>query len=131
MSNDVPHHPGEHILIVDDHSDASVSLRMLLDGLGYETEVAELGKEAVDKAVTERPEVAVIELTSAAPVGFDVARRLRDELRGDILLVAYTNDEGSVRDQMRAAGFDYVHVKGHDPFELVHWVEVRARGREG
>jgi CheY-like chemotaxis protein len=44
----------QHILIVDDDSDGSVSLKLFLDALGYEAEVAEHGADSVPELDTKR-----------------------------------------------------------------------------
>ena len=63
-----------------------------------------------------------------------MARRIPARRPGgdDVLLVRLRAPyEVSVRDRLRQAGFDYLHVKGHDPFELVRWVEARSNRRAG
>ena len=126
-----PAPPGEHILIVDDNSDASTSLKQFLKLLGYKAEVVEHDANGVRKVAVDRPEVAIIELNPPGDVGFDVARRLRAELGRGVLLVAYSAYQVSFADQMRAAGFDYIFLKGNDPFELVRWLEAWNVTREG
>jgi DNA-binding response OmpR family regulator len=126
-----PAHPGEQILIVDAHSDASTSLQQFLQLLGYRAEVVEHDEDGIRRAVADRPEVAIIELNPPNDVGFEVARRLRAEVGREILLVAYSAYEVSLAHRVRAAGFDYVVVKGHNPYELIRWLEAQAVTRDG
>ena len=97
-----------HVLLVEDSDDIRESLQELLAELGHRVEVAADGEQGVARALASRPEVALVDIGLPRIDGYEVARRLRAALGGDILLVAltgYGQPEDAVR--ARAAGFDH------------------------
>ena len=105
------------VLIVEDNRDARTTLRMLLTlGHGHEVLEADEGAAAVQRALDERPDVALIDLGLPGLDGLEVARRIR-AVRGrdEIYLVALTG-YGEQEDRVRAeaAGFDVHFVKPVD-----------------
>jgi PAS domain S-box-containing protein len=104
------------ILIVDDNQDAAKSLAAMLRMMGKETETAFDGLEGLQVASTFRPEAIFLDIGMPRMNGYDVARRLRQELWGrSALLVALTGwglDEDRRRSQ--EAGFDFHLVKPVD-----------------
>jgi CheY-like chemotaxis protein len=105
------------VLIVEDNRDARTTLRMLLTlAHGHDVLEADDGAAAVELALDERPDVALIDLGLPGLDGLEVARRIR-AVRGrdEIYLVALTG-YGEVEDRVRAeaAGFDVHFVKPVD-----------------
>ncbi len=101
------------ILVVDDNRDAAESMRVLLQLMGAEVNIAFDGLEALQVAEKFRPEVVLLDIGMPKLHGYDTARRLRQEEWGrDIVLVALT---GWGRDEDRhrgvEAGFDGHLVK--------------------
>jgi CheY-like chemotaxis protein len=107
------------ILVVEDNRDGREALRMLLRMWGYEVEAAEDGRQAVQKAMAVRPEVALIDIGLPGLDGYEVARRVRSLLGRDVFLVAITG-YGEPHDRRRAleAGFDAHLVKPLAPESL-------------
>ena len=122
-------HP-QHVLIVEDHPDGRESLRLLLELLGYQVDVAADGIEGVHKALQGRPEVAIVDLALPRLDGYQVARRLRAALGPSVFLNSHTSN-GRPEDRQRAleAGFDVHLVKPVDPGELLACLET-ATGRD-
>jgi CheY-like chemotaxis protein len=105
------------VLVVEDHPDGRASLRLLLQAWGYEVEVAADGGEGVEKALSWRPDVAVVDIGLPVLSGFEVAQRTRAALGAGVRLVAltaYHDAEG----RARGAGFDDFLTKPADPDEL-------------
>ena len=105
------------VLIVEDNRDARTTLRMLLTlAHGHDVLEADDGAAAVELALDERPDVALIDLGLPGLDGLEVARRIR-AVRGrdEIYLVALTG-YGEEEDRVRAeaAGFDVHFVKPVD-----------------
>lgn len=96
------------ILVVDDNTDAAETTSALLDMLGHETEVANDGNEALQKAQAFLPDVIFLDIGLPGMDGYEVARRLRcmPEL-AHVKLVALTG-WGGEDDlvQSKNAGFD-------------------------
>jgi signal transduction histidine kinase len=110
---------GRHILIVEDNPDGRESLAVLLRLLGHRVDVAEDGPRGVEKALALRPEVVLLDIGLPILDGYDVARRVRQGLGNDVLLVALTG-HGQPEDLQRAneAGFNAHLVKPVEPEAL-------------
>jgi two-component system CheB/CheR fusion protein len=96
------------VLIVDDNEDAANSLAMILKLSGHETASVYTAMDALERAVTFRPDVVLLDIGLPGMDGYEVAQKMR-ELPGlaDIRLVAVTG-YGRSDDRLRArdAGFD-------------------------
>ena len=69
--------PASHrIMVVDDNIDAAEALVMLLDLSGHDTRGAFGGQEALDVAMTFRPEVVFLDIGLPGMDGYEVARQL-------------------------------------------------------
>ena len=95
------------ILIVEDHDESRVVMRLVLEQHGHQVHEAADGARGVELAAALRPDVALIDVGLPGLDGYEVARRIRSALGPAIRLVAIT---GYGRDQDRAealgAGFD-------------------------
>ena len=109
------------VLIVDDHEDARMTLKILLELLGYQVLEAGDGIEGLRMALAERPDVAVVDIGLPGIDGYEVAQRMRaDAATRDMPLIALTG-YGQEEDRRRAldAGFDEHLVKPVDSRDLV------------
>lgn len=115
------------VLVVEDNPDGRESMRMLLELLGYRTEVAGDGEEGVRRALAARPRVAVVDIGLPRLDGYEVARRVRAALGRGIFLIALTAYKGpEYRRQALAAGFDAHVGKPADWDELSPLIERAA-----
>lgn len=108
------------VLVIDDNPDALDSLKMLLEFVGHEIDVASDGCSGVERAKAWRPEVALIDIGLPDIDGYEVVARLRAlNLKPRPLLVALTG-YGQPEDRQRAlaAGFDVHLTKPVDIDEL-------------
>jgi signal transduction histidine kinase/CheY-like chemotaxis protein len=122
-----PRPTGRHILVVEDHADARSTLQMLLELLGHRVETAGNGVEAIERARTARPQVALIDLGLPGMDGFQVAQRLRAELGKGVRLIALTGHALEAdRQRSQAVGFDAHLVKPVDHDELTRALEPPA-----
>ena len=69
------------MLVVDDYPDAAESLTMLLKYWGHEVRFCHSGPEALTAARTFRPGAALLDIGLPGMVGYNLARRLRDQLK--------------------------------------------------
>lgn len=96
------------VLVVEDNMDAADSMRMLLELLGHEVEVAVAGPAGVEAVRRVRPEIVLCDIGLPGMDGYAVARTIRQsaDLNG-VYLVAVTG-YGQQEDQDKAceAGFD-------------------------
>jgi signal transduction histidine kinase/CheY-like chemotaxis protein len=109
--------PSRRILIIEDSADIRESMQALLSELGHQVDVAVDGRQGVERAVALRPDVALVDIGLPLLDGYEVARRVRQALGPNILLVALTG-YGQPDDQHRAhqAGFDLHFTK---PIDIV------------
>jgi CheY-like chemotaxis protein len=120
-----------HVLLVEDSDDIRESLQELLSDLGHRVEVAADGAAGLAQGLASRPDVALVDIGLPLIDGYEVARRLRAALGGDILLLAltgYGQPEDAVR--ARAAGFDHHLRKPIDFEEIDRLLGARSGSRD-
>ena len=116
------------VLVVDDNADAREMLRTFLDLAGHQVHDAVSGPEAVEKAATTLPDLALVDLGLPGFDGLEVARRLRaDERTRGILLFAMTG-YGQPDDKRKTAevGFDGHIVKPVTSEQLTEVLTISA-----
>ena len=108
------------ILVVDDNSDAAISLATLLRELGHDVDTAFGGHEGVAKAESMRPNLIFLDLGMPLLNGIDTATLVRALPHGqDITLVALTGwGQDHDHQRTRDAGFDGHMLKPIDPLAL-------------
>ncbi len=113
------------ILIVDDSEDARESMALLLRSEGHEVNLAEDGQSGLDAALSQTPDVALVDIGMPGMDGYQVAQEIRKRIRQPISLVAMTG-YGQAEDVRRAmeAGFDAHMVK---PAEFAALIELLAK----
>jgi CheY-like chemotaxis protein len=111
--------PGLSILVVEDNGDGREMLRVMLEVDGHHVRVAEDGPGGVEMARAARPDVALIDIGLPGFDGYEVSRRIRQEMGTSIRLVALTG-YGQADDHRRSdeAGFDAHLVKPVTPEDL-------------
>lgn len=111
------------VLVVDDEVEMATLLARGLLGEGYEVDVASDGIAAITLATEQRYDLAVLDVTMPGMSGFELCRRLRDQVRGIGILLLTARD--AVDDRVRGldAGADDYLTK---PFAFV---ELAARLR--
>ncbi|HVS37000.1 MAG TPA: PAS domain S-box protein [Gemmataceae bacterium] len=112
-----PSEERRRILVVEDNRDAADSLRMLLELMGHEVQVAYTGPDGVRLAQTWQPAVVVSDIGLPGLDGFGVARALRSNpSTAQARLIAVTG-YGTEDDRRlaRESGFDHLLTKPADP----------------
>jgi two-component system CheB/CheR fusion protein len=112
--------PGRRILVVDDYEDTVESLALLLAVHGYDVQTARDGSEAITAVRAQRPEVVLLDIGLPRMDGWQVARRLRQEVAEPLVIIALTGyglPEHSQRS--REAGVDLHLIKPVDPSQLL------------
>lgn len=105
------------ILIVEDNRDTASSLKMLLDGFGYEAHVVNNGESAVGAALALRPQVILMDIGMPGLSGYDAARMIRAQCPDMRVRIVAVTGLGQQIDRLRSAeaGIDHHLVK---PFDL-------------
>jgi PAS domain S-box-containing protein len=107
------------VLVVDDNADAADSAAILLGLWGLEVRTVYDGPAALEAARDFRPQVVLLDLGLPRMNGFEVARRLRQEMGRAVLLVALSGyGQEADRSRSRQAGFDHHLVKPLEPDAL-------------
>jgi CheY-like chemotaxis protein len=118
-----------NILIIEDNTDSRESLARLLRMKGHSVVVAADGREGLDVAVRDRPDVALVDIGLPDVDGYRLASQLRSQLGPSVFLAALTG-HGQPEDRERAlgAGFD-AHVT--KPVELDVLEELFVQSLQG
>jgi CheY-like chemotaxis protein len=112
------------VLIAEDHEDSRDALRTLLDAFGYRVVEAANGRQAVEQALAERPDLIVMDMMMPHVDGFQATREIRaaEGLR-DVPIVALTAMEGA-RERVLQAGCDDMVAKPLDVRAFLDKVRV-------
>lgn len=126
-----PHVPPLHALVVDDRDDVAMGLALLLKHLGLVVQVANEGREALEKGASFRPDVVFLDIGLPDLSGYDACMEMRRSSWGaDAFIVAVTG-RNEPEDVIRAAhtGFDRHVAKpmGLGTLqEILHTVKARG-----
>jgi DNA-binding NarL/FixJ family response regulator len=118
------------ILVADDHGIVRSGLKMLIDrqdGMRVVAE-AEDGVAAVEQAIRERPDVAILDVSMPRKTGLQAAREIRAHCPDTrVLLLSMHDDERYVFDAVKAGASGYV-LKRQADVELIDAVRAVASG---
>jgi len=106
-----------------------MQIATLLERIGYETEQAQTGHEALEAAGRLQPTLVLLEVNLPEVSGYEVYRELRDTFGDDLSVIFLSADRTEPYD--RVAGLllgadDYI-VKPFDPDELLARVRTALR----
>ncbi|MGH8630235.1 MAG: response regulator, partial [Burkholderiales bacterium] len=106
------------MLIVDDLVDIRRLLRAWAEVEGYQPLEASNGNQAVELALSEKPEVIIMDIMMPGKDGLTAIKEIRqsDPITGIVVLTAYGTEQRAVQ-AMRVGADDYMH-KPFDAAEL-------------
>jgi DNA-binding NarL/FixJ family response regulator len=119
------------VLLADDHGIVRSGLRMLIERQSDMEVVAEAddGIHALREALTERPNVAVLDISMPRMTGLQAAQELRGHLPDTaVLLLSMHEDERYFFDGLEAGASGYVVKRAADT-DLIQAVRTVAAGR--
>jgi two-component system, cell cycle response regulator DivK len=97
------------ILIAEDHLDSRDALKALLEAFGYDVLEAVNGRQAVEIALAEDPDLILMDIMMPELDGFEATRQLRrHEATTSIPIIAVTAMEGAHHLAIQAGANDYV-----------------------
>ena len=107
-------------LVVDDSVDSVALVGLMLERKGFEIIAAVSGKQALDKAEAEHPDVVILDIMMPDMDGFEVCSRLRANPATSELPILILTAKASVKDKVAGfeAGADDYVVKPIHPDEL-------------
>ena len=119
----------KRIRVVDDNQDAALSLAALLELEGHHVSIANDGEAAIRVAMSESPQLVVLDIGMPGMNGLQVARRLREQQHHpQPVLIALTGwDQPEDRRQSKAAGFDHHLAKPVDVRALREILDAETR----
>jgi signal transduction histidine kinase/ActR/RegA family two-component response regulator len=123
---------GQHVLVVEDNDEAREMLVAVLALHGFRVSSASTGTDALHRSLTERPDVAIIDIGLPDMTGYDLARRMSTSAATrHIRLIALTG-YGQAGDRERAlqAGFAFHLTKPYAIERLLELVAVRNSDEE-
>jgi DNA-binding NarL/FixJ family response regulator len=120
-----------HILIADDHGIVRSGIRALIDrteGMRVVAE-AEDGVAAVEMALAERPDIAILDVSMPRMTGLQAAREIKAQAPGtSVLLLSMHDDERYFYDALKAGASGYVLKRAADT-DLIEAVRAVAGGQ--
>lgn len=121
--------PASKILIVDDEPDIVAYLEHLLAGLGYATLSAGNGKEALEKAAAESPDLILMDVTMPVMDGITACAALKGKDETRLTPIVIMTALGSMEDRVRGieAGADDFLIKPVDNRELMARIQTALK----
>ena len=118
----------ERILLADDHQVLLEGMRKLLEPEFSIAGTAADGRELVEKAITLRPDVAVLDIGLPLLNGIEAARQIGEKAPGvKIVVLTQQTDQAYVREAFRAGARGYV-VKQAAASELQRALRAAVKG---
>ena len=122
--------PKKTILVVDDDKSILRTFTRILQKSGYEIDVAETGKEAMEKAETRCYDLALVDIRLPDMDGTDLLAKLKKPLQHTvkIMITGFPSLETGVK--ALDEGADAYLVKPVKPQELLMLLEEKLKTRE-
>src|SRR6185503_19548604 len=111
---------GSLVLIVDDEYIGRETLQSVLEGEGYELEMAENGFQAIEKAKQLLPDVILLDLMMPGMTGLEVCKRIRSDPQTaeiPIIIITALDDRESLLNALKAGADDFIS-KPFDRYEM-------------
>lgn len=111
---------GSLVLIVDDEYIGRETLQSVLEGEGYQLEMAENGLQAIEKAKQLLPDVILLDVMMPGMTGFEVCQRIRTDpqiAEIPIIILTALDDRESLLNALKAGADDFIS-KPFDRYEL-------------
>jgi PAS domain S-box-containing protein len=119
------------LLVVDDSKDTVDSLAMLLRLSGHEVSTADSGPAGLQAALSEAPDVVLLDVGLPGMDGYQVARRIREKTDKPLLIAMTGYGQPEDRQRSQEAGFEYHLVKPVEPVKLLDLLTEVGRSGSG
>jgi len=113
------------VLAVDDEQDILRLVEIKLKKAGFQVVTAQDGEEGMRKALTDRPDVVLLDVMMPKMDGYTAARRIKDEIKPApiVLMLTARGQEADMLRGIKEGADDYV-VKPFAPRELIARINV-------
>ena len=108
------------VLIVDDEYAGRETLQSVLEGEGYQLEMAENGMQAIEKAKKLLPDVILLDVMMPGMTGYEVCQRIRSDpeiAEIPIIVLTALDDRDALLTALKAGADDFIS-KPFDRYEL-------------
>ena len=112
------------VLVADDNDVAQRLCRRVLEKAGYSVLIAADGLQAVEVALSKRPNMILMDVAMPGIDGIEAMRRIKAEIPGQPIVIASAHSMASDRERFLAAGADDILSK---PFRLADLVAIVAK----
>ena len=122
----------KNILVIDDNPDIRENTVEILELAGYKVHTAENGKQGVDVALREKPDVIVCDIMMPELDGYGVLHLVRknpDTVNIPFIFLTAKTERSDFRKGMEMGADDYI-TKPFDDIELLNAVETRLKKAE-
>ncbi|MFO0842143.1 MAG: ATP-binding protein [Gemmataceae bacterium] len=119
------------VLLVDDSHEITQTLSLLLTSWGCSVRTAGGGPAALEAVRDRRPDLVLLDICMPGMDGYEVARRLREEVGDGPLTVAALTGYDQEEVNPQATGFDFHMVKPVDHGDLKNLLAYVASGKRG
>ena len=112
------------VLVADDNDVAQRLCRRVLEKAGYNVLIAADGLQAVEVALSRRPNMILMDVAMPGIYGIEAMRRIKAEIPQQPIVIASAHSMASDRERFLAAGADDILSK---PFRLADLVAIVAK----
>jgi CheY-like chemotaxis protein len=112
------------VLVADDNDVAQRLCRRVLEKAGYTVLIAADGLQAVDVALSQRPDMILMDVAMPGIDGIEAMRRIKAEIPNQPIVIASAHSMASDRERFLVAGADDILSK---PFRLADLVAIVAK----
>ncbi|CCQ97698.1 Transcriptional regulatory protein SpaR [[Clostridium] ultunense Esp] len=114
------------ILLIDDEEDLVHLLKDSLEGKGHQVFTAYDGETGVKKAREQRPDLIILDIMMPGMDGYEVCRKIRDEVLCPILFLSAKQSEADKLRGLALGGDDFL-IKPFSLKELMARIEAHLR----
>lgn len=109
------------VLIVDDDRDIVQIVATMLEGRGWQIDVAYGGSEALAKVSASRPDVILLDIMMPEMNGIEVLKKIKKiDTNARIIMITAFGDVESYLDSMELGAYEYINK----PFETNELLEM-------
>lgn len=116
----------EKILVIDDDEDLREIIRMYLESSGYQVVAAEDGISGLKVALSEKPDLIILDMMLPGMDGIEVCQEIRRQMDTPILFLSCKSSAEEKSIGLIAGGDDYIS-KPFEPIELIARVKAHLR----
>jgi DNA-binding response OmpR family regulator len=118
------------ILLIEDDPAIQTGLKEMLDLENYKTIVCSDGREGLDTALKENPDLVLLDISLPGMSGFDVCRKLREKnFHNPVIMLTSRSEQMDKILGLELGANDYV-TKPFDSRELLARIHTQLRSRE-